>query len=311
MTVIRYILGAALLTLAAGASAQGPDLRAACMGQGGMTAEQRRAACTALADAPAETPAVRATALNFRAQLSDSAGDRAAALADYGAAIRIEPRLAASYQNRGDLRAAMGDAAGARADYDAGLRVDPRNARLHVARGNLRREHGDVGGALADYDRAVALDPRYPAARNNRGNLHRAAGRLRTAQGEYVAALRLDPAEPNARSNLCITRHRLGERGAMEDCERAIREAAPGNPAPFIARGGIRLLTRDDTGASADIAEALRRDPASAVALELRALLLMRHGDAVGAARDTAAARAIRPRVTMVMTEVFGNAIMR
>lgn len=304
-------LALALLALGGPAAAQGEDARASCMGQGGATPDQRRAACTALIDTPALAPAIRAIALGHRARIAAAAGDRAAALADYDAAIALDPRQPASFHNRGDLRAAMGDLAGARADYDAGLRIDPRHARLFVARGNLRRENGDLGGALGDYDRAIALDPRYAAAHNNRGNLHRAAGRLRTAVGEYLAALRLDPAEANARANLCITRVRLGERRALEDCERAIREAAPDNPAPFVARGGLRLLAHDEPGAAADIAEALRRDPASPYAMELRAMLRARLGDAAGAAQDTTRARAIRPRVTIIITEVFGNAILR
>ena len=91
------------------------------------------------------------------------------------------------------------------------------------------------------------------------------------------------------------------------------RSARPGRPIPrpiSRARGSgcWRATTR---GAAADIAEALRRDPASPFALELRALLLMRHGDIAGAARDTEAARARRPRVTMILTEVFGNQILR
>jgi tetratricopeptide (TPR) repeat protein len=53
------------------------------------------------------------------------------------------------------------------ADYDAALRIDPTQADLFNARGELWRNKGDRPRAIRDFGAAIKLDPRHETARAN------------------------------------------------------------------------------------------------------------------------------------------------
>ncbi|MEA2864109.1 MAG: hypothetical protein QOC84_2065 [Bradyrhizobium sp.] len=57
------------------------------------------------------------------------------------------------------------------ADYDAALRLDPALADVFNARGELWRGKGDLPRALADFAAALKLNPRHEAARANHKSL--------------------------------------------------------------------------------------------------------------------------------------------
>jgi tetratricopeptide (TPR) repeat protein len=64
------------------------------------------------------------------------------------------------------------------ADYDAALRLDPTLADIFNARGELWRRKGDRPRALADFDAAIKLDPQHQAARANYKSLAQELERL-------------------------------------------------------------------------------------------------------------------------------------
>lgn len=53
------------------------------------------------------------------------------------------------------------------ADYDEAIRIDPRNAGAFLDRGMARRAMKDYGGAIADYEQALRLTPKLAPAHNN------------------------------------------------------------------------------------------------------------------------------------------------
>src|ERR1700724_3579450 len=57
-----------------------------------------------------------ANAYNKRGELKRSQGDLDGAIADFTAAIGLDPKLASAYKNRGDTKQAKGDSAGANKD---------------------------------------------------------------------------------------------------------------------------------------------------------------------------------------------------
>ncbi len=72
---------------------------------------------------------------------------------------------------RGDDFNIKGDLDRAIADYDAALKVDPAYAEALNSRGMAWRAKGDRRRALTDFDAALKLKPDYEAARANRKNL--------------------------------------------------------------------------------------------------------------------------------------------
>jgi tetratricopeptide (TPR) repeat protein len=80
--------------------------------------------------------------------------DRAGALEDYGAALKIEP-TAAGYAFRGGLYLELNSPAPARDDFDRAIRLDPSNADAWCGRGNARVALGAYREAVADARQAL------------------------------------------------------------------------------------------------------------------------------------------------------------
>jgi tetratricopeptide (TPR) repeat protein len=100
-------------------------------------------------------------------------GDYRGALADYNRAIKINPKNANAYYNRGLLKATkLQDDRGALTDYNRAIQLKPTYDVAYNNRGNLKADKlKDFQGALADYNRAIKLKPRNAEAYYNRGVL--------------------------------------------------------------------------------------------------------------------------------------------
>jgi tetratricopeptide (TPR) repeat protein len=108
-----------------------------------------------------------------------------------------EPRnLATAYLNRGNIYAQRGKHRLALADYGAAVRLDSRNALAHYNRGNAHYDTKQFKAALADFTRAVELEPRFALAYFNRGRAHERLGNRKAAVRDYRSVLKLDPAGP-------------------------------------------------------------------------------------------------------------------
>jgi tetratricopeptide (TPR) repeat protein len=94
-----------------------------CSELGGDT-PARIAACTAVIEAPSAPPVSRERALNNRGVLK-SGQDDDGAIADYDAAIAIDPHYAAAFYNRAKAWQRKGDSAKADADSAEAVRLDP------------------------------------------------------------------------------------------------------------------------------------------------------------------------------------------
>jgi protein O-mannosyl-transferase len=106
--------------------------------------------------------------------------------------LRLDPTNYLAYTNRAWVRA---DPAAALADYGEAIRANPRYHRAYFNRGNLRREQGDLAGAVADHSAAIAIHPDDPDAYNNRGWARQALGDWEGAAADYARALELAPSD--------------------------------------------------------------------------------------------------------------------
>ena len=79
------------------------------------------------------------------------------AIADYSEAVRISPELAKALNNRGEAYRDFGDSEKALADFNEAIRLDPRCGVAYAGRGAILSERGDRGGARADWELAVRL----------------------------------------------------------------------------------------------------------------------------------------------------------
>ncbi len=164
------------------------------------------------------------------------------AIAEYGRALALNPRLLEAHYNLGRALDGEGRTAEALAQYEVASRLRPARAEVENNLGNDLARLDRRGEAEAHYRAALRLRPDYPEAHYDLGVVLRAAGRTPEAAGELRAALRLRPGYPNAHFYLGRT---LADAGRWPEAAAEYREA-------------LRLRP-DDAEARARLAEALGR----------------------------------------------------
>jgi tetratricopeptide (TPR) repeat protein len=107
-------------------------------------------------------------------------------------AIRLDPKSALAFSDRGVAYANKADYNRALVDFNEAIRLDPKSVHAFRNRGVLYVLKGDYGRALADFNKAIRLDPKSALAFCNRG---RAKQNINDASGnaDIAIARQLDP----------------------------------------------------------------------------------------------------------------------
>ncbi|MBX9789395.1 MAG: tetratricopeptide repeat protein [Pirellulales bacterium] len=160
----------------------------------------------ALADGPSQkwegyAHKLAAWAHNRRGEMRAGDGEDAAAIEDFEASIRHDPKRWQAIHNRGVSHAMQGQLEAAIADFDLTIKLNPNYANAHFNRGELLYEQGAYEAAINDYNRALRLAPRDSSAYNSRGHAYYKLGNYRQALADYSYAIRLDPQNAAAYTN--------------------------------------------------------------------------------------------------------------
>jgi tetratricopeptide (TPR) repeat protein len=100
------------------------------------------------------------------------------AIADYSEAIKLDPKSAVQYSNRGNAYYGKKDYDRAIADYNEAIKLDPKYALAYNNRATAFYLKKNYDRAIADYDQAIKLDPNradYRKSRENAQNAKRAS----------------------------------------------------------------------------------------------------------------------------------------
>jgi lipoprotein NlpI len=101
-------------------------------------------------------------AFHERALTLDGSGDYERALEDFRRAIALSPRFAAAHKNRAMAHFYAGNPACGRTDLDTAATLDPGDAEIFAFRGLLHYLAGRYVEAAEDFERADALELPYP-----------------------------------------------------------------------------------------------------------------------------------------------------
>lgn len=252
----------------------------------------------------------RPTALGYlvRGAALSRQGEDDKALADFQAALRLEPRNAVVYLARGQARAALGQTDEALADYTQALVLDaalgealmargslhcdrrafqdgirdftaliklaPRDARGYILRATAWGELDDADHELADASAAIALLPTSDMAYALRADAYRLKGDHQRALADYTEALRLNPLDVDNRVARALIWEQQGElEKAIADVDRAI-EISPYSVMAYTNRGWMRVAQGRFAEALADFDKTIELSPHSAGAWNNKAWLL-------------------------------------
>lgn len=176
------------------------------------------------------------------------------AIADYDAAIKLQPRSADTFFNRGNAWANKGDPDRAIADYDAAIKLDPKESAAYGGRAVEWAVKGDYTRAIADYDAAIKLDPKGASALLGRGRARFYGGDFQRAALDMEQAMKAEPNEYTALW-LYLASKRAGAADAEEVLDRDTRATRGGWPSAVI----VLYLGRTD--AASVFAAATDSDP--------------------------------------------------
>ena len=175
-------------------------------------------------------------------------GDRAAAIAQYREAIRLNPKLPGVHYELAELLRSSSDAAlNAQADeeYKAAVRLNPYDILAWRRLGEIASVKGDFAAAEEDYKKALALQPKDSDAKTGLAIVFISTNRTTEALHLLEEALKDDPANLVAHFRLSGLYRRAGR---TADAERELESfrhyqdlkdqlgkvfkqlAAPGNP---------------------------------------------------------------------------------
>ena len=167
--VAALSLGAALAGAAqAGTMTLGASNAKRCMqaAMGGDSARTSLDICNAaLSEEPLE-PSNKVGTLVNRGVIHMNRRDMASAMADFEAALALNPQSAEGLMNRGSVRIAQGRYQEALADTDTALKLGVSfPERAYYNRALVREELSDARGAFLDYSQAARLSPGWELPR--------------------------------------------------------------------------------------------------------------------------------------------------
>jgi tetratricopeptide (TPR) repeat protein len=160
------------------------------------------AGCTRLIEDDHESAKVRSIAYVGRGLAWQSKGDRDRAMADFSAAIRLDPDNSLAYSDRGILWREKNDVDRAIADFSEAIRIEalprsdlpgPGYVNVYTNRGLAWQAKGDLDHALSDYDKAISLDSRNAEAFYYRAKVYLEKRDFERGIADLDAAIGLDP----------------------------------------------------------------------------------------------------------------------
>lgn len=141
-------------------------------------------------------------------------------LSTYPNSIFVINLLGASLKGQGRLQEAL-------AQFDAAVEVNPDYADAYNNRGVTLQELNRLEEAIASFDKSIELKPDYAEANSNRGLAMQELGRLDDAIASHRRALAINPDYAAAHSNLGNALLLTGQKGEAFECHRKAVALAP------------------------------------------------------------------------------------
>lgn len=228
------------------------------------------------------------------------AGRNGAALAQYDAALRIDPAFADAQFNAGKTLARIGRPAEAVARFEAALKLNPAMPDAETELGMALEELGRNAEAVSHFRRALTLDSHYADAHNQLGIALARAGRAAAAATEFEAALATSPDRADLHNNLGNTLRMQGRLAdAIAQYQEAIQDDRDFVPAHLSLANAYRDSNRM-ADAIAQYEQALRIDPTLPEARNNLGIVLLVSGRTDQAIRQFEAALRTDPNLAQV-----------
>ena len=218
-------------------------------------------------------------------------GDYDNAIADFDAAIRLNPETAMDYLDRGLAKEALGEKDAAKADFEEATLKNGDLAKNYYEEGRGKNHRRAYEAAMVSFDKAIRLNSEYAPVYSNRAISQNGLGRcelrrenpeeakyhLHGAIADCTEAIRLNPKYTAAYNNRGLAKYRLGQavsacgdsqeaerhyQAAIADLDKAI-ELNPKHVKAHRNRGYVKEKLCQQEAAEADFQKAKALDSAA------------------------------------------------
>jgi tetratricopeptide (TPR) repeat protein len=215
--------------------------------------------------------------LEHRGNYYLGAKDYDLAIARFDEAIRLGP-TAARYYGRGTALLLKGELTRALADFDAAIALQPEFAEALVNRAGALIRLGRFDAAMPDVDTAIRLRPDIAEAFAQRGSLYERRGEYESARADYEAAVKKNTRYAAGWRGLGRTSVKLDRiDDALSAFDQAIRFDR-GNAASYTGRAQAFVKAKQPERAAAELTRAVAIAPDSFSIQCNRVVLMMRAG---------------------------------
>lgn len=122
------------------------------------------------------------------------------AMENFNEAIKINPRFAKSYYNRGILFNKLGLTKSALREYSIAIELNPKFVESYINRGVLYYSMGEHDKATSDYSKVLQLVPSHPKALKYRAAAYLALRDYDLALSDLESALSINPQDEEVRT---------------------------------------------------------------------------------------------------------------
>ena len=256
---------------------------------------------------------VMKTPSNYRALTNlgiafEDRGDFKAALANYDAAIRLNPEYFVVLYNKGVLLGKLGKTEEAIPLFHEALRIKPKYSKALVNLGVAVVRRGDPDKAVAYLQKALAIQPESLEAHLNLATIFANTGKPEPAVEHYLKALSLDPDNAKTHSKVAVVLHVLSR---YDEAAYHYREAIrldPTSAETYLNQGNLQSSLNMLNDAVLSYKESIRLNPKSVEGLTDLGVVFMRIGDKEEAENQFHAVLKINPDSVEARTNL-GNAL--
>jgi tetratricopeptide (TPR) repeat protein len=200
-------------------------------------------------------------ALIERGEAFEKAGDHAKAVAEFTAALTIDPTNAEALFDRAYSYDLLDDTDHALADYAKLIAADDNSAAVRANRGLDYARQSKFDLALSDLDRAVELDPDTADYRFQRAHVFLVTRKFDRAALDFGSVIAKQNDNAEAYAGRCGAYHELGkDDAALTDCNKAL-SLTPNVSRLYLLRAQVRHARGDHFGGNRDVAKAAKIDP--------------------------------------------------
>lgn len=152
------------------------------------------------------------------------------ALADLDQALKLDPKYADGYKNRGAAYGLLGRNQQALDDFSQALKLSPQSIDAYVNRALVNINLQRMQDAFKDVEEALSLDPTHIKSHLLRAQIFLSQGRVQDGLREYDVILRINPKEPMAYLNrgevyLYLRDNAAAKRDLNQACQLGVQPA--------------------------------------------------------------------------------------